>query len=179
MTDFVEINRALQFASVAHRDQVRKYSKIPYITHPVELMLLLQHFGCTDTAMLIAALLHDVIEDCGITREQIEAEFGSDVADLVCDLTDDKIEGNRAHRKAHEVVRISGISVRAKTVKCVDLISNTRDIAEHDQNFAKVYLKEKRAVLEVLDGADPVILRAAWLVLEEAERYVLQSQKEM
>ena len=177
MTDFVEVNRALQFASVAHKGQTRKYTGVPYIAHPVELMLILLQFGCTDTAMLCAALLHDVVEDCDVTAEQIQSEFGADVACLVFDLTDDKIEGNRAARKAWEVIRIADISDRAKTVKCADLISNTRDIAAHDQGFAKLYLKEKRAVLEVLEGAEETILRATWLVLEEAERYVFQHDK--
>lgn len=125
--------------------------------------------------MLMAALLHDVVEDCNVTPEQIQSEFGEDVTWLVEDLTDDKIEGNRAARKAHEVKRIAKISDRAKTIKCADLISNTRDIAMHDQGFAKLYLKEKRAVLEVLTGAEETILRAAWLVLEEAEKHVFQS----
>ena len=109
-----------------------------------------------DEAMLAAALLHDVVEDTDFTIEDILREFGPDVASLVDDLTDVSRpeDGNRAHRKSLDRAHSAKASPRAQTVKLADLISNARDIVKHDQKFAKVFLDEKRQLLEVMTLGD-------------------------
>lgn len=78
--------------------------------------------------MVIAALLHDAIEDQGITREQIVHRFGEDVADLVAEVSDDK-SLPKAERKARQVKTASGKSPRAKVLKLADKTTNLRAIA--------------------------------------------------
>jgi (p)ppGpp synthase/HD superfamily hydrolase len=152
------------FATAAHAavGQLRKYTFEPYIVHPAEVASMVMAHGGTD-AMVAAAWLHDVVEDTGVTIELIRAEFGSEVSDLVGWLTDVSRpdHGNRAARKAVDRAHTAAAPAEAQTIKCCDLISNTRSIVEHDPKFAETYLAEKRLLLEVMTKADPRLLALA------------------
>jgi len=102
--------------------------------------------------MLAAAWLHDVVEDTPVDLVDVEIEFGLEIADLVEMLTDvsKPLDGNRAIRKEIDREHLRRASPAAKTVKLADLIDNTRSIARHDPNFARVYLREKASLLEAL-----------------------------
>lgn len=155
---------ALKFAREAHITQTRKYTGEPYIEHPIEVASIVATVPTHTDAMICAAYLHDVVEDCGVTLEQIHEEFGAEVEDLVFWLTDPPtVKGgpNRAERKRMTRERYAIAPAEAQTVKCADIISNTKSIVEHDPDFAKVYLSEMRALLEVLDRADPTLLALA------------------
>jgi (p)ppGpp synthase/HD superfamily hydrolase len=158
------VERARVFATAAHAamGQTRKYTGEPYVVHPIEVSELVASVGGTD-AMVAAALLHDVLEDTGVTFDILEAEFGSEVAELVLWLTDVSRpeDGNRSTRKALDRQHSAAAPAAAQTVKVADLISNTRSIVAHDPGFAKVYLEEKRLLLEVLTKADPTLLNQA------------------
>ena len=78
-TEFIE--KAYSFAKTAHKDQVRKDGK-PYISHPVAVALILAKLGFNED-VVSAALLHDVVEDCGITLDDLKIEFNANVAELV------------------------------------------------------------------------------------------------
>ena len=156
---------AYEFAARAHEGQKRKYTGEPYIVHPVEVMtVLMENVPSASTEMLMAALLHDVVEDCGVTPEEIHDQFGPIVEDLVFWLTDPPtVPGgpNRAARKAMTRERYAIAPAEAHTIKCADIISNTSTITHHDPDFAVVYLSEVRALLEVLDRADQTLLERA------------------
>lgn len=161
------VQRALEFATVAHTGQERKYTGAPYIVHPIEVMEIVKTVK-HDDAMLAAALLHDVVEDTSVTIEIITAEFGDDVASLVDDLTDVSRpeDGNRKLRKGLDRDHSAQSSARAQTVKLADLISNSSDILVNDPNFAKVYIAEKKLLMKVLTKGDPILFgRAASHVL--------------
>jgi (p)ppGpp synthase/HD superfamily hydrolase len=98
-----------------------------------------------------------------VSIEVIRAEFGSKVSDLVGWLTDVSRpeQGNRATRKAIDRAHTASAPSEAQTIKLCDLISNTRSIVEHDPEFARVYLAEKRLLLEVMTKADPELMRRA------------------
>lgn len=167
MTQQSTLSKAYDFAAAAHKDQTRKYTGEPYITHPVEVALILGDVSHT-TEMLCAALLHDVVEDCGVTLEEIREKFGPVVEDLVFWLTDPPtVAGgpNRAARKAMTRERYAIAPAEAQTIKCADIISNTSTIREHDPDFAVVYLSEVRALLEVLYRADATLLERARAVV--------------
>ena len=163
------LNKALKFATEAHGDQKRKYSDLPYVTHPVEVMGIVKQVSHTE-AMLVAALLHDVVEDTPVTLEDIQREFGDEVAVLVEMLTDvsKPEQGNRKVRKEIDRQHTAKASPQAKTIKLADLISNTTSIVEHDKAFAKTYLKEKAALLEVLIEGDLTLYKEAQALLEES-----------
>jgi|JI10StandDraft_1071094.scaffolds.fasta_scaffold117428_8 (p)ppGpp synthase/HD superfamily hydrolase len=165
--------RAYVFAKAAHEavGQMRKYTGEPYIGHPIEVAGILQTVPHTD-AMLAAALLHDTVEDTQVTEADIEREFGSEVADLVSWLSDVSCseDGNRAARKAIDLEHTSRAPAAAKTIKLADLISNTMRIVAHDPKFARVYLSEKAALLEVLKDGDPTLWARANQVLQDGLR---------
>ena len=81
------VAKALDFATKAHGDQVRKYTGEPYTNHLVEVMNIVRTVK-SDDSMLAAALLHDTIEDTSVTEADVKKEFGDRIAQLVVELTD-------------------------------------------------------------------------------------------
>lgn len=161
--------RAREFATLAHErvGQRRKYTNEPYIVHPaavVDLVRSVPH----DEAMLCAAWLHDTVEDCDVAIDEIERVFGHDVATLVAHLTDvsKASDGNREARKAIDRAHTARACARAKTIKLADLIDNTKSIVAGDQAFAKVYLREKALLLEVLREGDATLMARARSLLK-------------
>ena len=153
MTNLEETAKIL--ATRAHEGQVRKYTGQPYIAHPEEVADIVRSVP-HDEFMLAAAWLHDTVEDCGVTLDTIESALGGDVRDLVGWLTDvsTKADGNRKARKALDCAHIAQAPARAQTVKLADLISNMESIVTYDPDFARVYLREKAELLEVLTRGD-------------------------
>jgi (p)ppGpp synthase/HD superfamily hydrolase len=152
--------KVLDFARQAHAGQKRKYLDKPYITHPIEVSKIVERDG-GDLNMQLAALLHDVLEDTSVSWEELRrflhSNFGveqaEDVLHLVVQLTDVYTkesfpELNRRARKSMEASRLGLVSLRAKRIKLADIEHNTSSIVEHDPKFAKVFLQEKRELLE-------------------------------
>jgi guanosine-3',5'-bis(diphosphate) 3'-pyrophosphohydrolase len=165
------VERADAFAAAAHASvgQTRKYSGEPYIVHPRQVRKLLLSLSSQPVteAQQAAALLHDTREDCGISDAQIRSEFGDEVADLVDWLTDISCpeDGNRRARKLKDLAHTAVAPVAAKNIKICDCISNAPSITAHDPGFARKWLAEKAAILEVCSDADPALLREAHRVL--------------
>jgi (p)ppGpp synthase/HD superfamily hydrolase len=160
---------AMLFAMEVHKDQKRKYTGDPYFVHLAEVAGIVSTvmIGWSDIATSIAiSYLHDTMEDQGVTYQQLAEKFGTVVADGVLWLTDVE-EGNRAERKAAACVRLSQAPGQIQTIKCADLISNTKSIMLHDPKFAVTYLKEKRAALEAMEHADMRLWTIAWRLANE------------
>lgn len=166
-----KVMMALGFAAEAHTGQVRKYTGEPYINHPVEVMNIVKSVPHTED-MLCAALLHDVVEDCGVTLSEINDIFGAEVCFMVNDLSDFSCleDGNREKRKEIDRMWIASAEKRSKTIKLADLISNSKSICEHDKDFAKVYIKEKELLLEVLTEGDPTLYAQAKDIVQKAKK---------
>lgn len=160
-----EERRARNFAALCHAEvgQVRKYTNEPYINHPAEVVSIIKTVTHT-LAMVQAAWLHDTVEDTNITLDDVRVEFGDEVAEMVEMLTDVSRpeDGNRAARKAIDCEHTAKASPAAKTIKLADLISNTSSIVARDPEFARIYLMEKRRLLEVLKDGDPVLWARAF-----------------
>ena len=124
-----DVLKAAHFAAEKHSGQRRKGATAePYINHLLEVAELVSGaLAEPDTNLVIAALLHDTIEDAGVTKEELEQAFGADVAELVAELTDDKTLP-KAERKRLQVVNAPKKSVRAAVVKIADKMSNLRGI---------------------------------------------------
>jgi GTP diphosphokinase / guanosine-3',5'-bis(diphosphate) 3'-diphosphatase len=121
---------AIGFAADKHRNQRRKdHQASPYINHPIALAnVLANEAGVEDECVLIAAILHDTIEDTDTTVEELLHGFGKDVTDVVMEVTDDKSLA-KADRKRLQIEHAPHLSGRAKLVKLADKICNLRDIA--------------------------------------------------
>jgi GTP diphosphokinase / guanosine-3',5'-bis(diphosphate) 3'-diphosphatase len=144
---------AIGFAADKHRNQRRKdHVASPYINHPIALAnVLANEAGVEDECVLIAAILHDTIEDTDTTVEELLLAFGKDVTDVVLEVTDDK-SLSKADRKRLQVEHAPHLSGRAKLVKLADKICNLRDIANSPP--ADWSLERKR---EYFDWAKAVV----------------------
>jgi (p)ppGpp synthase/HD superfamily hydrolase len=165
-----QVEKARLFATAAHAavGQRRKYTDEPYIVHPQAVAKIVSGVEHTPE-MIAAALLHDVVEDTGVTLELIEECFGREVRDLVYWLTDvsKPEDGNRRMRKAIDREHTAQAPAAAQTIKVADLIDNSRSIFKHDPDFARTYLHEKELLLDVLTNADPALVKMAKAQLEE------------
>jgi guanosine-3',5'-bis(diphosphate) 3'-pyrophosphohydrolase len=153
--------QALAFAADKHRIQRRKdASASPYINHPIALAnVLLNEGGVEDEHVLVAALLHDTLEDTETTAQELVQLFGKEIAELVLEVTDDKALP-KAERKRLQIEHAPHISRRAKLVKLADKICNLRDIticAPADWSMARKqeYFEWAKAVVDGLRGVHP------------------------
>jgi guanosine-3',5'-bis(diphosphate) 3'-pyrophosphohydrolase len=123
--------RALEFASRKHSAQRRKDAEAsPYINHPIALVSILAvEAGVDDPDVLCAALLHDTIEDTDTTRDELVEQFGSSIADIVVEVTDDK-KLPKQLRKQLQIEHAPALSRGAGLVKFADKIANLRDVAD-------------------------------------------------
>lgn len=127
-SDIGRLLQAAHFSADKHRDQRRKgVRNTPYINHPLEVAERLSRIGrVADITTLIAAILHDTIEDTETTPVELEGLFGAEVASLVAELSEDK----RLHwreRKRIEIEDARQLSPRAKLIKLVDKTCNVVD----------------------------------------------------
>jgi (p)ppGpp synthase/HD superfamily hydrolase len=159
--------RARDFAIYAHGTQERKYTGDPYWYHCQEVAYLVALHGY-NSDVISAAWLHDVVEDTDVTMDVIRGVFNMNIAGLVWQLTDQSkpSDGNRATRKAIDRAHSSRASFHGQTIKYADIISNAKDIAQHDPDFAKVYGKEMRLLLEVMTGGDGKLYEQAAAAVE-------------
>ena len=124
-----QVLAAARFAAEKHTAQRRKgRSGEPYVNHLLEVAeTLARGLDELDTNLIVAALLHDTIEDAGVTRAELAAHFGEDVAALVAEVSDDKSLPKET-RKARQVEEAPGKSPRAQALSAADKISNLRSI---------------------------------------------------
>jgi (p)ppGpp synthase/HD superfamily hydrolase len=129
MTELVTVLRAADAAARWHVHQRRKgAAQEPYVTHLIEVaMLVAEATAGADPNLIVAALLHDTIEDQGVTREEIAAQFSDDVAALVIEVTDDK-KLPKDERKRLQIKHAPKLTARAKILKLADKISNVRSM---------------------------------------------------
>ena len=130
-----QINHALAFAAKHHDQQVRKGTRLPYVTHAANVALILTRYGCDDS-IVVAGILHDVIEDCvrsgwthAMLEERIAEKFGEDVLATVLAVTKRKLDndGNemdRDERNADYLARIAIADDSARWVCAADKVHN-------------------------------------------------------
>jgi (p)ppGpp synthase/HD superfamily hydrolase len=159
------VRKAQVYAMAAHAavGQRRKYTNEPYIVHPAEVAKIVAGVPGATPDMVAAAWLHDVVEDTGCTFNDIHMGFGIDIATLVGWLTDvsKPEDGPRWFRKKMDREHTAAAPAEAQTIKLADLISNTKSIMAHDEKFAKVYLEEKRLLLDVMTRGDAGLMAEA------------------
>lgn len=168
----VDLARAFDVAAHTAINQKRKYTGEDYHVHPEEVLSILLTYCDPPPEVQAATLLHDVIEDTATTREHIARVFGQYVAQLVVEVSDvsKASDGTRKTRKALDREHLAKASLWGKRLKCADLISNSRSIAQYDIKFGQVYLEEKLAILRDFyeECVDESVFRKAMAVCGEA-----------
>ena len=150
------IEKAKAYATMKHAGQERKYTEEDYIVHPEEVASIVASLPDSTPEMVAAAWLHDVLEDTDTHLFDLADEFGWTVGHYVSGLTDVSRpeHGNRAYRKRLDRDWLECQEAEVQTIKMADLISNTTSIAEHDKEFAKVYMHETKLLWHELYLAD-------------------------
>lgn len=191
------INHALAFAAKHHDQQVRKGTRLPYLTHPANVAVILARYD-QDESTVVAGVLHDVIEDCvgeNYTREMLEqrvsGKFGTDVLDAVLTVThrrrdDDGVEFSAEERRVDFLERLADASEMARWVCAADklhhvstILSDLRRTVDADTVWGRFAAGREgtvrwyRAVHDRLRdlGFDAPIMRELGAAVESLERW--------
>lgn len=169
---FAKLLSAASFAADKHRYHRRKdKEETPYINHPIDVAKVIATIGnVNDTDILIAAVLHDTVEDTDTTPEEIEAQFGARVRELVDEVTDDKSLSKSARKQA-QIEHASHLSKDAAIIKLADKLCNCRDIIErppaweHERKLA--YFEWARQVIEQLPQTNEALFNACHAMIDQ------------
>jgi guanosine-3',5'-bis(diphosphate) 3'-pyrophosphohydrolase len=173
------LDKVKEYADQAHGDQMRKYSDERYIVHPVRVMETVRDY-ILDVPVLAAALLHDVLEDTDVTSDEMKTflltvmnqQEADKTIELVEELTDVYIKANyprlnRKSRRHKEVERLAAASSDAQTIKYADVMDNAVDIAENDPDFALLYLRESKYLLQQMDRGNTLLRQRSTEVVDD------------
>jgi (p)ppGpp synthase/HD superfamily hydrolase len=141
---------AYRFAKAAHEGQLRGDGLTPYFNHVQSVALLVASAGGTDAA-IEAALLHDTIEDCGVTHGELVERFGAEVANLVGEVT---FPAGTPNRKRLQIEAVRGMTPQARLIKLADIMANLADLpsAQWDAGKRERCLKHLLRMREALRG---------------------------
>nr|PZN27992.1 MAG: hypothetical protein DIU78_03765 [Pseudomonadota bacterium] len=146
------IKKAYEFAEWAHREQRRKSGE-PYFVHPANVAQILADLRL-DTASVCAGLLHDVIEDSGVTREALEAEFGREIAGIVDGVTklgkfNFTSREDRQAESFRKMVVAMAQDVRVLLVKLCDRLDNMRTLDHMSPEAQERIARETRSLYKI------------------------------
>jgi len=127
MSGLTRLDKAIVFAVQAHNKQERKVSGIPYISHPFSVAMLLSQADCSEE-VVIAGLLHDTLEDTEVIYEQLQGEFGSQVAKYVLDCSESDKSKDWKERKRQMIQSIKDVSEEVCLIICADKLHNLRSM---------------------------------------------------
>ena len=182
LPDTTRLLQALAFSAEKHRHQRRKdVDASPYINHPIAVASVIAEVGrVADVTTLVAAVLHDTIEDTKTTPEELETAFGAEVRTLVLEVTDDK-SLPKAERKRLQIENAPRASVRAQQIKVADKICNVRDVTHHPPSHWSherrvEYLDWTREVVTACRGCNGALEELYDEVLKEA-RSALEAKR--
>jgi guanosine-3',5'-bis(diphosphate) 3'-pyrophosphohydrolase len=181
--DLARLLEAADFAARKHATQRRKDPEAtPYINHPLGVAATLAVAGVGDVDVLMAALLHDTVEDTDCSLGEIDGEFGSVVASLVREVTDDKSLSG-PERKRLQVLHTRDASWGARCVKLSDKLYNLRDLLRvapvgWDRDRVRAYFRWSAQVVEGCGDACPEISGMLADVFDEFARSVGELDKQ-
>jgi (p)ppGpp synthase/HD superfamily hydrolase len=153
----LKLDDAIVFAADAHRGQMRIIPGEPYITHPLRVLSILVRHGVTDEEMLVAAVLHDVVEDTPVTLDGIRRKFGGRVSDLVAALTK---PADRERPDRHEAVleQLRALP-EAGVIKMADRLDNLSELQLTDWtgDRKRLYAEQGLEFIEIAEEGNPAL----------------------
>lgn len=139
------LNHALSFAARAHAHQKRKGTAVPYIVHPVGVMLVLMEFEVQEPELLAAALLHDTVEDTATTLEDLRREFGAPIASIVEGCSEPDKDDGWENRKRHTIEYLKTARREILLVSAADKLHNLRSmVLDEAQMGVELWTRFKR-----------------------------------
>jgi (p)ppGpp synthase/HD superfamily hydrolase len=138
------LNRAIEWSAVAHADQMRKGTSVPYITHPFAVGMLLAREGYSEE-VIAAGILHDTLEDTSTTEEQLRELFGERVTAIVIGCSEPNKADSWENRKKHTLQYLESAPDEIRYVACADKLHNIRSMIEdHKKLGDNMWSKFKR-----------------------------------
>jgi len=146
------LEKAIVFATNKHAGQVRKGDQRPYILHPLSVMFTLGKIKKSKNQLLlfIAAILHDVVEDCETSLDEIAKEFGFHVAAIVEELTSDKELIAEKGKEVYLLEKMLNISSYSLVIKLVDRLENLSDMDNMSDEFKIKTITHNKFIVEGL-----------------------------
>ncbi len=149
----LSLGKAGVFAAGIHSGQHRKTSGAPYIVHPTAVVRILQAVGVKDKNILVAAFLHDTIEDGPATYNKIKREFNKEVADMALAVTSSSSDIARMGKPVYLAKKMIGLSSGALMIKLADRLHNTEDLGSMPPEKAKAYAQQTDYIFQELKSA--------------------------
>jgi guanosine-3',5'-bis(diphosphate) 3'-pyrophosphohydrolase len=156
---------AIAFAARAHQGQLRKDEKTPYASHVFRVCLIVrQVFGIEDASILAAAVLHDTVEDTTTDYDDLEKEFGPEVAGWVADLSKDKRLPDAEREKAYEA-QLAKAPWQVKVCKLADTLDNLMDSTHMPAEKRQRSIRNAHRYLAALKPDLPEKARQPWEIV--------------
>lgn len=171
------LERAIIYATEKHKGVTRKGDGTPYIIHPIRVLVTLFNIKGKSVniyLLAVAAILHDVVEDCGVTIQEIADLFGYDVAAIVEQLTSDPDMIKEMGKTEYLTYKMSRISSYALVIKLIDRLDNIKDMKSMDDKFRDKQIKSTTSILNALEegrkltGTHTVLIK---MIREEMSKY--------
>lgn len=176
--------RACYYAAVKHANQRRKdKEQTPYINHPLHAAHILHLAGVTDEEVLVAAVCHDLVEDCSVTYDDLEREFSSRVSEMVRECSDDK-SLDKVERKKLQIEHAKKISHGAKLIKLADKLSNISDLDSNpppawSKAEIKGYILWAHTVCEQMKGTNDIVETQLNVIFKRHGLHIMDKQERM
>lgn len=172
---------AIEFAKKAHEGQFRKFSMAPYFTHPVRVATLVMKYKKSHAIddLVVAALLHDVVEDTKVTLVEIQGEFGYKVSSLVQELTSDKAAVLEQGKTGYLTHKMLGMTSWALVLKLCDRLDNVMDFIYANDRFVEKYTEETRSILKSLRGQRDSLSNTHLTLMAKIEEAIVFGQKKV
>lgn len=145
------IHKAYSFSQEKHKGQMRKNSGLEYFSHPKYVARIVEEL-IDDETLIVASLLHDTVEDTDTTIEEIETNFGGEIASIVDELTNKPEERGNMKKKDYILLKMSKMSDSALIVKLADRLHNVLFLeSDFCDDFLRYYYRNTRFILENLE----------------------------
>lgn len=175
----IRLQKVIEFATEKHSKQVRKESGVPYIFHPIAVANRLQKLGIVDEILLASAILHDVVEDCGVTLTELFVELkeigynnreANEIIGLVAELTREETSDITKEKYLQSFFKSS---IEALIIKVLDRIENVEDFTAYNRNYAPKYFRKGKAIFEAFaDRMDEFVTRFSQVTYDDIEYWI-------
>lgn len=165
------LDQAIEFAEQMHKGQIRKGDKKPFVVHPKAVYSILKSFRVKDKILLVAAWLHDTIEDTSATYNIIKKKFNKEVAELVKQLSSSKKEILAVGKAEYLLKKMLQMSKNALTLKLADRLHNVSDIMTMPKNTSEKTYDQTKYILTGL-REKRTLSKTQKKIIKAIERYL-------